>query len=34
MGEVHVAALDNVSLKDLLVEVASGALQLPDFQRD
>ncbi|MGW9024877.1 GmrSD restriction endonuclease domain-containing protein [Streptomyces sp. NPDC055722] len=28
------AALDNVKLKDVLVEVASGALQLPDFQRD
>ncbi|PJE95769.1 hypothetical protein CUT44_21125 [Streptomyces carminius] len=27
------AALDNVKLKDVLVEVASGALQLPDFQR-
>ncbi len=34
MGEVHVAALDNVKLRDVLVEVASGALQLPDFQRD
>jgi hypothetical protein len=29
-----VAALDNVKLRDVLVEVASGALQLPDFQRD
>ncbi|SCZ16636.1 hypothetical protein SAMN02745898_11837 [Streptomyces sp. 136MFCol5.1] len=28
------AALDNVKLKDVLVEVASGVLQLPDFQRD
>lgn len=28
------AALDNVKLKDLLTEVASGSLQLPDFQRD
>lgn len=28
------AALDNVKLKDVLVEVSSGVLQLPDFQRD
>ncbi|MGW2655803.1 GmrSD restriction endonuclease domain-containing protein [Streptomyces sp. NPDC001478] len=27
-------ALDNPNLKDVLTEVASGALQLPDFQRD
>ncbi|WP_030187204.1 DUF262 domain-containing protein [Streptomyces violaceorubidus] len=27
-------ALDNPDLKDVLKEVASGALQLPDFQRD
>jgi uncharacterized protein with ParB-like and HNH nuclease domain len=29
-----VAALDNVKLKEVLADVASGALQLPDFQRD
>ncbi|MEU5510464.1 GmrSD restriction endonuclease domain-containing protein [Streptomyces fungicidicus] len=28
------AALDNVKLKDVLAEVASGSLQLPDFQRN
>ncbi len=28
------AALDNVKLKDVLADVASGALQLPDFQRN
>ncbi|MEU9126121.1 DUF262 domain-containing protein [Streptomyces sp. NPDC048506] len=28
------AALDNVKLKTLLSDVASGVLQLPDFQRD
>lgn len=28
------AALDNVKLKEVLADVASGALQLPDFQRD
>ncbi|MER5869512.1 DUF262 domain-containing protein [Streptomyces sp. NPDC002044] len=28
------AGLDNVKLKALLTDVASGALQLPDFQRD
>lgn len=27
-------ALDNPNLKDVLTEVASGALQLPDFQRE
>lgn len=27
-------ALDNPNLKDVLKDVASGALQLPDFQRD
>jgi uncharacterized protein with ParB-like and HNH nuclease domain len=29
-----VAALDNVKLKDVLADVASGSLQLPDFQRN
>ncbi|MGQ4443183.1 DUF262 domain-containing protein, partial [Streptomyces violaceoruber] len=28
------AALDNVKLKDVLADVASGSLQLPDFQRN
>ncbi|MDX2701570.1 DUF262 domain-containing protein [Streptomyces sp. PA03-6a] len=28
------AALDNVKLKELLADVASGTLQLPDFQRE
>ncbi|MFE2297468.1 DUF262 domain-containing protein [Streptomyces sp. NPDC059445] len=28
------AALDNVKLKDVLADVATGALQLPDFQRN
>lgn len=33
-GSIHVAALDNVKLKEVLADVASGTLQLPDFQRD
>ncbi|MFF3561403.1 DUF262 domain-containing protein [Streptomyces sp. NPDC002574] len=33
-GTLRMAALDNVKLKELLADVASGTLQLPDFQRE
>ncbi|MEV8030832.1 DUF262 domain-containing protein [Streptomyces sp. NPDC086182] len=33
-GTGHVAGLDSANLKTLLGDVASGRLQLPDFQRD
>src|SRR5687768_17553352 len=34
VGNGHVAGLDSANLKMLLRDVASGRLQLPDFQRD